>query len=185
MRTILYRSAVSEEQWRETVMKYLPLCHFLNPATHILFWKISKTLSKVSLHVSNSIKSHSACALISSSFPFSSKLEQWVSSRHVHTLFSNWIYMSINTCLSMRRSIFQSLDSPECPSKLGFPLNYTKAEVIEHILDGMLRHNFVFSIDFFSIFQFFKLPEDWFTVSNEGLHLTFPLMPISLSSSGV
>lgn len=176
---------MSEEQWRETVMKYLPLCHFLNPATHILFWKISKTLSKVSLYISTSIKSQSACALISSSFPFSSKLEQWVSSRHAHTLFSSWIYMSINTWLSMRRSIFQSLDSPELPSKLDFPLNYTKAEVIEHILDWMLWHNFVSSINFFPIFQFFKLPEDWFTVSTKRLHLTFPLMSISLSNSGV
>lgn len=57
----------------------------------------------------------------------------------------------------MRRSIFQSLDSPELPSKLDLPLNYTKAEVIEHLLDWMLWHNFVSSIYWFfkyiSIFQ--------------------------------
>lgn len=105
---ILYRSARSEEQWKENIAKNLPLCLLTHPATCTFCSEIFVSLSKVPSYISTSIKSQSTCAQVSSSFLFSAKLDQWISPRCTQILFPNWVYVIINTWIIMRRAIFQS-----------------------------------------------------------------------------
>lgn len=108
----------------------------------------------------------------------------WISSRHVHTLFkTEFTWVSILDIAWGGKS-FKVLTLQSSLENLIHHKLHKSWIYWAHFRLNALAQLCLLYLLIFSIFQSFKLPGDWFTVSDEGLYLTFPLS-IFLSNSEI